>query len=374
MGSPSVLDFESLLADIPGENPAGVDLREDYSPEAVFRVLKDARAAARAAERNVVWEDEGPTVAKADWSPVLKLAPQALATVNRKILEITAWLIEALLRTHGFAGLRDGFRLACGLVERYWEQIYPLPDAEGLETRLAPLTGLNGVEGDGVLIPAICNVPITAGASAGPFHLGHYRQALDLERIEDPEKRAARIDKGAVSLPTLQKAVAETPAEFYQTLRADLSECSAEFEKLSAVLEEKCGTDSSGHSLAPPSSNIRNALQACREAIDYLAPAAASSPGGATGPAGLPAEVAEGGVGKLWDHVRNREDAFRALLQVAEFFKRTEPHSPVSYALEQAVRWGRMPLPDLLGELVPEESVREQLFKMIGIPRERGPE
>lgn len=373
MGSPSVLDFQSLLADIPGENPAGVDLREDYSPEAVFRVLKDARAAARAAERNVVWDDDESGGVKADWSPVLKLAPQALSTLS-KDLEITAWLIEALLRTHGFAGLRDGFRLAGGLVERYWEQVYPLPDAEGLETRLAPLTGLNGVEGDGVLIPAIGNVPITAGASAGPFHMGHYRQALDLERIEDPEKRAARIDKGVASLQTLQKVVAETPAGFYQTLRDDLSECSAEFEKLVALLEEKCGNDSSGHSLAPPSSNIRNALQACREAIDYLAPAAASSPEGAAGPASLPAEVTEGGVGKLWDHVRNREDAFRALLQVAEFFKRTEPHSPVSYALEQAVRWGRMPLPELLGELVPEESVREQLFKMIGIPRERGPE
>lgn len=373
MGSPSVLDFESLLADIPGENPAGVDLREDYSPKAIFRVLKDARAAARAAERNVVWEDEEQSGAKADWSPVLKLAPQALATQS-KDLEIAAWLIEALLRTRGFAGLRDGLRLARGLVERYWERLYPLPDEDGLETRIAPLTGLNGVEGDGVLIPSICSVPITAGASAGPFHLGHYRQALDLERIEDPDKRAARIDNGAVSLQALQKVVAETPAEFFQTLRADLSESSDEFEQLVAVLEGTCGTDSSGHSLAPPSSNIRNALQACRDAIDFLAPTAGPVPGGEAASAGRPAEASGGGVGKLGENVRNREDAFRALLQVAEFFKRSEPHSPVSYALEQAVRWGRMPLPDLLGELVQEQSMREQIFKLIGIPMERGPQ
>ena len=65
--------------------------------------------------------------------------------------------------------------------------------------------------------------------------------------------------------------------------------------------------------------------------------------------------------------VRTREDAFRALLQVAEYFKRTEPHSPVAYALEQAVRWGRMPLPDLLTELIPEPSAREQIFKVVGI-------
>ena len=65
--------------------------------------------------------------------------------------------------------------------------------------------------------------------------------------------------------------------------------------------------------------------------------------------------------------IGSREEAFRALLQVAEFFKRTEPHSPISYTLEQAVRWGRMPLPELLSELVPEDSTREQIFKLVGI-------
>ena len=40
-----------------------------------------------------------------------------------------------------------------------------------------------------------------------------------------------------------------------------------------------------------------------------------------------------------------------------------------SYALEQAVRWGRMPLPDLLTELIPEQSARDQIFKIVGIQR-----
>lgn len=373
MGSPCVLDLDSLLADLPGGNPAGADPREDYSPRSVFRVLKDARAAARAAERSVVWEDDESGNKPADWSPVLKLAPQALAT-QAKDLEIAAWLIEALVRAHGFAGLRDGFRLVGGLVERFWDQLYPLPDADGLETRLAPLAGLNGVEGEGVLIPAIASVPLTAGISAGPFHLGHYRQALELERIEDPQRRAARLDKGAVSLPALQKAVAETPAAFFSTLRADLAECSSEFDKLSAVLEAHCGTDGSGHSLAPPTSNIRNTLLACREGLDFLVPSGAPAAPEAPNPTRLTANAAGGGPGQLWDHVRNREDAFRALLQVAEFFKRTEPHSPVSYALEQAVRWGRMSLPELLSELVQDQGVRDQVFKLIGLPQPREPE
>jgi type VI secretion system protein ImpA len=71
--------------------------------------------------------------------------------------------------------------------------------------------------------------------------------------------------------------------------------------------------------------------------------------------------------------VRTREDAFRALLQVADYFKRTEPHSPVAYTLEQAVRWGRMPLPDLLTELIPEQTAREQIFKIVGIKQPEQP-
>lgn len=366
MESPSVLDFEFLLADVPGKNPAGVDLREDYSPQAIYRLLKDVRAAARAAERHAAWESEESAGARADWSPILKQAPRVLATQS-KDLEIAVWLLEALVRAHGFAGLRDGLRLLCGLVERFWEHVYPLPDEDGLETRVAPLAGLNGVEGEGVLSPAIQTVPITMGTSVGPFHCGHYRQALDLERLDDPGKRSARIAQGAASLQDIQKAVAETPPEFFQTLRDDLNACGEAFERLCVVLEEKCGTDTSGDPLAPPSSNIRNALQACRETLDYLvqpSPAASPAASSAAGREGAPAAPGRGvSVGQIG----SREEAFRALLQVAEFFKRTEPHSPISYTLEQAVRWGRMPLPELLSELVPEDSTREQIFKLVGI-------
>jgi type VI secretion system protein ImpA len=55
------------------------------------------------------------------------------------------------------------------------------------------------------------------------------------------------------------------------------------------------------------------------------------------------------------------------LLQVAEYFRRNEPHTPVSYALEQVVRWGKMSLPDLLLELIPEDSPRSNLYRLVGI-------
>ncbi len=67
--------------------------------------------------------------------------------------------------------------------------------------------------------------------------------------------------------------------------------------------------------------------------------------------------------------VASRDEALQHLLRVADFFRKSEPHSPVSYALEQAVRWGRMPLPDLLKDLVSDDTVLAQVFKRMGIVR-----
>jgi type VI secretion system protein ImpA len=53
---------------------------------------------------------------------------------------------------------------------------------------------------------------------------------------------------------------------------------------------------------------------------------------------------------------------------IANFFRQTEPHSPISYTLEQTVRWGRMPLPELLSELIPDEKARDHCFRIFGIP------
>jgi type VI secretion system protein ImpA len=371
MASPDVLDFERLLAPIAGDNPAGPDLRADDALGPTYYAIKDARSAARAAERQLLAGDDG-AASPPDWRPVIQNGTKALAD-KTKDLEIVAYLIEALVRQHGFAGLRDGFRLARELVERFWDGLYPLPDEEGLETRVAPLTGLNGDDGEGTLISPIARVSLTEGNSAGPFSWYHYQQACAVQQIADEDTRAKRLKQGAVSMETVEKAVGETPTPFFVNLVEDLGQCQDEFARLSTALEERCGDR------APPSSQIRAALDGCLTAVRSIArhklpmevpqePAAAeeeAQPEGA-------AEQANGAatpVGAL----RTREDALRTLLQVADFFRRNEPHTPVSYALEQAVRWGRMSLPELLTELIPDDAARGQFFKQVGIRPGEGP-
>src|SRR5207302_8034135 len=123
-----------LLEPIPGDVPTGEDLRADSSPSSLYYQIKDARSACRVAERQAV--SVGDESARPDWRPVLRHAQKALAE-RTKDLEVVAFLIEALVRLNGYAGLRDGLRLARELVERYWGGLYPMPDEDGLQTRLA---------------------------------------------------------------------------------------------------------------------------------------------------------------------------------------------------------------------------------------------
>lgn len=376
MASANLLDFETLLAAFPGQNPAGVDLRND--PGATpYRKLKDARNEAARAERNLLYkggtDDQGYPLPPPDWRPVLDLAPKLLAE-NSKDLEVVAFLIEALVRQHGFAGLRDGYRLARELVERYWDHLYPNPEEdESVRERVRPLTNLNGEDGNGLLVDPIHRVPITEGRSCGPFSTAGLRDAVDLDRITDPDQRNRRLQLGgAVSMEMFNKAVLESSPEFFRNLLDDLNQSAAEFERLCKDLEARCGSDTLGP-VSPPSSAIREALTDCRREVENIArpllgeAAVAPPEEGATEtavPAGSgPRLVAADGL----DHVKSREEAFRALLSVAEFFKRTEPHSPVAYLLEQAVRWGRMSLPELLKELVADGGTREQIFRLVGI-------
>lgn len=369
MASPETLDFERLLRPISPERPAGVELKEDPVLSPTYFKVKDARETARGAERKQAQAlSAGETEAggEPDWRRVLDLTTAALAD-HSKDLWIAAWLIEALVRLHGFAGLRDGFRLVRELSEGFWDDIHPRPDDEGYATTVAQLTGLNGDDSQGALLAPIAAIPLTASPTYGNLTSADHLDAVELEQVADPQKRAQRIEQGVNTLELFDKAAADTPAEFFRQTLDDLDQAIAEFSRMTAVLEEKCGKDSSGYPLAPPSSNLSNALSACRDRLANLSrhvlesdsePAADGQIGQSSAPGGLVVDKSR---------MPTREDAFRSLLQVADFFRRTEPHSPVSYALEQAVRWGRMPLPELLQELIMDDAVRKDLFRRTGI-------
>lgn len=384
MSTPAVLDFDQLLAPISEESPTGPALRDDPALSILFSNIKTARETARDVEnrrlRAAIVQSEGgeldqdlQDVGRPDWSAVREQALDILGTKS-KDLWVTAWLIEALARLQNFAGLRDGFRLTRELCETYFAIIHPRPDDEEVDWTVSQLTGLNGEDGNGSLIPAIDNIPIVAETRSHRAMTSlDYKEALNLDKL-DADTRALRIENGAVTEDDFHKAIAEGNIEFYENLSKDLSEARAEFEQLASTLDELCGKDEDGYDLSPPTSHISRALSDTSDLVkkltQHLFPQDDDDATDTAAEAGLMVAGSDGGNAS----VSSREEAFRALLRVADFFRRTEPHSPVSYSLEQAVRWGRMSFPQLMQELIQDDDARREMFRRAGISPTEGAE
>jgi type VI secretion system protein ImpA len=367
--------------------PTGQDPRVDPSALVLYRGIRASRSAVRLVERRISTMDQRSEVGRPDWKPVMDQAIQIL-TEHSKDLEIVSYLIEALVRLHGFAGLHEGFRLCRLLVESYWDDIYPRPDEDGLATRIAPLMGLNGAAIDGTLITPILNIPLTCSPSFGDFGCAHHDQAIALERIADPKIKARRIDEAGVSMKTFLEAVSDTPNMFYAFLDRQIRGSAEEFQRLTVLLDGLCGDE------APHSSNIKNAILHCHEvalsvAGDRIKQATIPVPGlealgrpsatefdadleaGDADSAGN-SEIAYSDWAGYAPEISSREQALSILEFIAAYFRQTEPHSPIPSALEQAVRWGRTPLPDLLAELIPDDGARQHYCRMVGLSTRPG--
>jgi type VI secretion system protein ImpA len=372
MESPENLDFARLLSPIPGDDPAGPDLRRDPSPESEYILLKDAHRRARNLER----EQEAPTADRTtltpDWRLVLDSAQRVLAEKSKDV-EVMAWLIEALGRVHGFAGLRDGFRLAAGLVERFWDQLHSVEGDDGKPDRAAPLAALNGLGSEGPLPAVIRRIAITDAKGRGPFALWQYQQATRAPVSQDEATRGQIQAENQALREQMVQSAKQSGVLYFRNLIDDIEACRTRFNELQEALKAKCGAAD-----APSGANIRSTLEAVSDAVLDIARDLPLRPEGDSGAAekdavnrpetGMSAAmVRETGPVVPTGPVRSREEAFRTLLAVADFFRQYEPHSPISYTLEELVRRGRMSLPELLDELIPDEGARRAYLQSAGI-------
>lgn len=145
----------------------------------------------------------------------------------------------------------------------------------------------------------------------------------------------------------------------------------------------------------PPAAEEAPILQQCVQAVDEIAAfvnpkleapnpklAAFSRALSAKGAGGAAAEGAAAQTGGAVETqtssapagpagpITNRKVAFERLKEVADFLRRTEPHSPVAYLVQRAIKWGDMPLETVLAELVKNNDVRRQVYETLGLKQE----
>ncbi len=356
---PEGFDLAALLAPISAEAPAGADLREDASPQSTYFRLRDARSDARAAER-AADAGGGEGGVPQEWRTIRELALDALATQSKDI-EIAAWLCEAMLRLDRLAGLAAGFQLLAGIAENFWDVFFPAADEEGLAGRLAAIAGLNGMGREGTLIQPLRRITLFLRPDGAPFEFWQYEQSRELAGIGDAARRQQRLDAGVVPFETVEsEARAAEPARF-GSLRDTSAAAAAAWQALGGILDARAGGE------APATGQVRDLLGQIREAAERWAPPAADAAVPPPAPA-APGDAAGAAPGSAPPgRLATRDDALRLLTEIAEFFHRTEPHSPLAYTLQEAARRARLTWPELLAEIVPDAGSRAAILSRLGI-------
>jgi len=366
-----VVDLEALLAPIPGENPAGESLLYTET----YDLIKEARRAEDALEQGE-WKREIKT---ANWPAVIEIAADALAT-KTKDLQIAVWLVEALVKQHRFPGLRDGLRLLYGLQEQFWESLYPEVEDGDMEARVLTMEFLNRT-----LPLLIRQIPLTQGEA---YSWLHWKESRDVDNLgrQSPEALAEALAEGKITGEQFDKAVAATSRAFCERLFADLNQCWEEYQQLDRVLEEKFGRD------APSLLDVKKAIEECSTLLESVVkkkrelepdPTPVRPEESETGH-GFASEPSDGEAvlplvgpmrappltlrpGSVPLEPQDRADALRRLAAVAEYFRRAEPHSPIAYLVERAVRWGQMPLDAWLQDVISDDSVLAHLRETLGL-------
>ena len=374
---PEGFDLEALLAPIPGDAPQGIDIREDFSATSPYNRLRDARSEARDAER---LRDARPDAGDGGQNTVtsatlvrcgVRCASLALKTLaeTTKDLEVAAWMTEALVRSHGLAGLTAGAQLMAGLAERYWDGLFPLPDDYGMETRVAPVTGLNGRDGNGSLIQPLYMIVLFNRLGRHAVAYYQYQSVrADLTRSTPSARQQRHRGRRSCRSTTWSRRREPRPRHF-ATLCARRGRRATPGRRWPTHLGRKSRRRRSFDHGDP-----RTAGRDHRHRDDLRAALPRRNRGGGqrrparrrtAAPRRVPAVLAASRCRRA--QLASREDALRALGEIANFFRRTEPHSPLSYTLDEAVRRGRMTWPELLAEVVADTDTRNTILNTLGI-------
>lgn len=361
---PSVIDLEGLLQPISEDHPSGESLR--YS--GLYDEISEARRADDDLNKGA-WESE---LKQADFREVIKLAVPALTTQS-KDLQIAVWLSEALVKMHGFVGLRDGLKLVGGFQEKFWETLHPEIDEGDMEGRANAISWLDS--------------QVSFAARSAPL-LGERGYSLndweESKRFEIPENidglmpdakpaalalKAQAEKENRVTGEMWRRQLGETRRAWCEALNFTLEEASAALTELNRVIEEKYDRNQ-----MPGVSNCRKAIDTIHsefqkileqkrieEPDPVLDEAVDEAEAGVEG-----AAEGNGKSGGAKGPVKTRQEALKQLAEIADYFQRTEPHSPVSYLVQRAVKWGNMGLDTWLQDVIKDNSIIEQVRQTLG--------
>ncbi len=384
MSGTAVLDeaaVEQLLLAISDATPCGTSLKSDRR---LFRPLRNSFNLAQTALRQLSQApDPSELETRQDecqqhWRQLSEQIIETLSTQSKDI-EITGWLIAAqVVIDPTLSGMANALALLSGLFEKYNDQLFPqlsegkltAMDEEAitkaqLGCRLDALIPLLGeADGSGLLYMPLCLTPLIGDITYAQY-MGDERTGRlsaikqQVSSFQDIERDIARVRVDNIrsslnALTALDTAI--MPQVHAMNIRFP------GFRFMTALLEGFARAVSVITGIAlpkPPESTPEPTDLAEHEFSPSVEEERLSeiNPRDKT-KAHSPAEV----------KAYTRDHAFRQLRELANYFRRTEPHSVVPYLLEKAIRWGYTPLPELLDELLlGHQNLKQQIFVQTGL-------
>jgi type VI secretion system protein ImpA len=342
---------DQLLSPISDAAPSGEDL--------AFSSELDAISLARKFDDPSLDQGEWVTELKeADWDFVATRCAALLAQKS-KDLRLAVWLTEASAKQDHLRGLGEGFRLLAGLCDQFWDRgLYPESDGDDHDQRIGNLSWILS------RCPALLReMALTEGR-------GTAYSTIDFETARKQANKPAdsynsRPAEG-VKLADMEAARARNSAKFIAQFSADAQYCMECLLELERASDARLGMDSPGFSAA------KDAVQTMLRVMPAVA--APTVPAlqqdtlqtyDQTAQAGIPAQqmVPAGPPGAP----QSRAQALAQLRQVAEFFRRTEPHSPVSYFADKAADAGEQDLHTWLRSVVKDSSSLAHIEELLGV-------
>jgi len=325
---------------------------EDISFSAEVDVIAKAR----------LYDD--PTLDQGEWVVALKEADwpfvaarcAKLIEARSKDLRLAVWMAEAQAKTRGFRGLGDAYAVLAGLCEHYWDGLHPQPDDGHYEQRVGNLAWL--LARTPLLVKQMV---LTEGAAYALADFESARQRASSADATPPQNWGAPMPDPGQTLAELEAERRRNSARFNDALLADAEYCLATLLQLERVVDERLGADGPGFSAA------RDALAGVIHFIKPLAGAHAVTASPAALSNGVAHSVDAPAQAMAVDGpIRNRAQALAQLRMVGEFFRATEPHSPVAYLADKAARWGELPLHLWLRAVIKDPAAIADLDELLG--------
>ena len=367
-----------LLKPLPGDEPTGTSAR--YDP-----VIAQVRIARDFDDPSLPQGEWERPLKKANWSLVAELCSKTLGE-RSKDLQIAAWLTEAWIHLHQVDGLRAGVRLIKSLLDTYWDGVHPRQSEDGdYDARVAPLAWMNEI------------LPLTLRLNVGlmPWP-GRKPPFISLEDwtkapLLVPPKSDKDNEPNPAETPSREELMlvgATTATPMLLQLRESLAVAMTEWKEFDAMIDERLKKE------APSLSRVGETLSMIDRAVTSLlsnrqnlsattARASTDTDIHTDQPVELtentaefeikPAETGDDFVdlSLATGPIRSRADAYRQLEGIANFLQSIEPHSPTPYLVRRAVSWGRMPLHELMQEVLREEGDLNRLFTVLGLKPEQ---